>query len=150
MHDPSVYRVFSSRAQLAGNAVFELFAGELWGGERCGTAGRNNPGACYMRFEGLLPFARTMGRAAPQFRLTRNTQFSGTQVKTLLDTIELLAVKLRRVQSAADLLKALPDVRPDDAESKLVRANLLRSTEELAALAWRAWSRRSGLCVLSP
>lgn len=143
IYDPSIYRIFKSRVEFTGSDVFELFPGDF-----AGEVKWWNEGSRYIREDGFEPFNELVLGVAPDFDWYGETRIAGAQLKVLLGGLEAFGRGLRESRSAADPQRLSWRISVDDESFKLVRPQLIRTVEDIAAVVWEALSRRRSLWVL--
>jgi hypothetical protein len=141
VYDPSIYRVFKSRADFRGSDVFELFPGEF-------TGKWWNEGSVYIREEGFEPFNALVRSVAPNFDWYGETRLRGAQLERFLAGLDDFAQGVQEARSAADLQRVDRLISVDDETFKLARLRLIISVEEIAGVVWQAWRRDRSLWIL--
>ncbi len=142
MCDPSVYRVCKDRSEVGGREVCELF-----------TAGsnyiitRSNPGALFIRKEGLLPYMELI-RPFAGWVAGKAKRVCGGQLWGLQLALDLVWRGLTVARTAEDLKRITPYVQVSAQTFALVRPEVMRTTASLADTVQAARNRRECLWVL--
>lgn len=138
-----IYRVFTSPGELAGERVFELHPDDF----PDGVVRRWNEGSLYLTLEAMAPFAPLLGREAGNF-LRRETRLAGPPLERILRRLAAFSAGLRDAASVADLVGLSTAIRVEAPAFAIGQAQLIRTTEALAAAVWRSASTHRGFWIL--
>lgn len=137
--DPSIFRAYTSAAELKGRGFVEFCPGD-W---RIRPSLRNE-GSVYVASDGMAPFVRLIGKANPSFRLHGPSGLRVAQLASLLTAFERFAAGLVHARTAAELNRLNTGVVVEEDAAASARAHLIRSVAAFEAVIWQAQARRDG------
>lgn len=137
--DPSIFRAYTSAAELKGRGFIEFCPGD-W---RTRPSLRNED-SVYVASGGMGPFVWLIGKATPSFRLHGPTGLRVAQLSPLLTAFERFGAGLVHARTAAELKRLNAGVIVEQDTAASARAHLIRSVAAFEEVIWRAQARRDG------